>query len=358
MKKIILFALIFLFCINSAGCNTKELEERSFPLAIGIDKAGHGCMVDFYFPKLKDVADENAKPKESESFRVTADSYYEAWKTYEANSENSLDYNHLKVLVFGMDFLEDEQMVKDFLEFAINQENFARNTLVFVASGRAGELLALNDNLDLPIGTFLEKVMTNSDVYKEKKLMTLGDLYNEYYNQSEVLFVPVLSDNGGLPAISEYYLLKDFKPVGTLDPSVGGIGMLIDNAWNQFSLVLDNGEMIKLEHPNCTFVITEEDNLPFVTVKLKSEAKVLNRRFSNEEERKEMQKAVNEEMKRMLLDTLNGVQEDSEIDLTASYEKLGGYNRSLYQKYVDKKEIYDANVRYAVEPKIILVNNE
>ena len=355
-KTIALFVLVFLFCISSSGCNTKELEERSFPLAIGIDKAGNGCMVDFYFPKLKEVADENAKASETQFFRVTADSYYEAWKTYEADSENSLDYNHLKVLVFGMDFFEDERMLSEFLEFAMNQENFARNTLVFVASGRAGEVLALNEGLDLPVGTFLEEMMTNSDIYKEKKLITLGDLYNEYYNQSQVMLIPVLSDNGGIPAISEYYLLRNFKPIGTMAQSVSAIGMLLNNAWNQFSLTLENGEMISLDHPVCEFKITQDENLPLVTIKLKCEAKLLNRRFTTEKERMWLQGAVNKEMQEMILDTLEGIQKDSKTDLTGSYERLGGYNRELYQKYVDKKEIYDANVDYAVESEITLVD--
>ena len=355
IKKGILLVLLLLFSMGSSGCNTKELEERSFPLAIGIDKAGKGCVVDFYFPSLKEVADENAKPFETESFRVVADSYYEAWKTYEADSDSSLDYNHLKVLVFGMDFFEDERCLKEFLEFSINQENFARNTLVFVASDRAGEILALNGGLDMPIGTFLEKVMTNSEVYKEKKLITLGDLYNEYYNQSEVLLIPVLSDNGGIPAITEYYLLRNFKPVGTMDQATGAIGMLLNNAWNEFSVVLEHGEMIRIDHPSCEFEITKEDNLPLVTVKISGEARLLNRSFSGEKERIKLEKAVNKEMEQLLLDTLNGVQEDSKTDLTGSYEKLGGYNRLLYQSYVDKKEIYDACVDYSVEAAITLV---
>lgn len=357
-KKGILLILLLLFSICSSGCNTRELEERSFPLAIGIDKAGKGCMVDFYFPSLKEVADENAKLSETESFRVAADSYYEAWKTYEADSDSSLDYNHLKVLVFGIDFFEDERCLKEFLEFSINQENFARNTLVFVASDRAGEILALNGKLDVPVGTFLERVMTNSEVYKEKKLITLGDLYNAYYNKSEVLLLPVLSDNGGIPAITEYYLRKDFKTVGTMDQATGAIGMLLDNAWKEFSVTLEHGEMIRIDHPVCEFEITKEDNLPLVTVKLKGEARILNRNFRDEKEWINLEKAVNKEMTQLLLDTLNGVQEDSKTDLTGSYEKLGGYNRSLYRSYVDKKEIYDACVDYSVESMITLVDTK
>ena len=168
----------------------------------------------------------------------------------------------------------------------------------------------------------------------------------------------MLSDNGGIPAITEYYLRKDFKTVGTMDQATGAIGMLLDNAWKEFSVTLEHGEMIRIDHPVCEFEITKEDNLPLVTVKLKGEARILNRNVSDEKERINLEKAVNKEMTQLLLDTLNGVQEDSKTDLTGSYEKLGGYNRSLYRSYVDKKEIYDACVDYSVESMITLVDTK
>ena len=155
IKRYLCIAFLLSAALPLAGCNTRELEDRSFPLAIGIDETGSGCSVAFYFPQLSEIADEKAKSDEGESFRVVADSYYEAWQTYEADSENSLDYNHLKVLVFGMDFLENENALEQFLEFAVSQENFARNTLVFVASPDASDILSLNGGLNEPVGTFL-----------------------------------------------------------------------------------------------------------------------------------------------------------------------------------------------------------
>ena len=153
IKRYLCIAFLLSAALPLAGCNTRELEDRSFPLAIGIDEAGSGCSVAFYFPQLSEIADEKAKSDEGESFRVVADSYYEAWQTYEADSENSLDYNHLKVLVFGMDFLENENALEQFLEFAVSQENFARNTLVFVASPDASDILSLNGGLHEPVAT-------------------------------------------------------------------------------------------------------------------------------------------------------------------------------------------------------------
>lgn len=325
-------------------------------MAIGLDKTGSSCRVDFYFPKLAEVADENAKASEGDSFRVTADSYYEAWKTYEADSENSLDYNHLKVLVLGMDFLEDEKMLGDFLKFSMSQETFARNTLVFVASPDASEVLALNDGLDTPIGTFLEEMAANSNDYKTSAFPTLGDLYNEYYNRDELLFLPVLNDNGGVPVISEYYLLKDFKPAGTLEQQISLEGMLVQNKLKEFSIKPNNDDVIKLTSPRCSYEITEADGNPLVTVTVKSEAVLMNRNYESSEERSRMQQEVNELLGQMLLETLQGVQREGGTDLTESYGKLGGYDRELYMDYADKKEIYDRRVNYVVKTDITLVD--
>ena len=63
MKKIkrnLCAAFLLLAALPLAGCNTRELEDRSFPLAIGFDESGSGCSVAFYFPQLSEIADEKA----------------------------------------------------------------------------------------------------------------------------------------------------------------------------------------------------------------------------------------------------------------------------------------------------------
>lgn len=358
IKRGLYISVIVLACICLSGCSTRELEERSFPLAIGLDKAGSGCRVDFYFPQLSEVADENAKSKNEDAFRVTADSYYEAWQTYEADSENSLDYNHLKVLVLGMDFLEDEDALADFLEFAISQENFSRNTLVFAANPNASKILALNDGLDKPIGTFLEEMAANSTLYKARTMPTLGDLYNENYNRNTIIFLPILDNNGGMPVISEYCVLRNFRPVGTLSMQEALEGLLIQNKLKEFSMKLDEGKILKLNAPECSYEITEKRGKPQVSLAVKSEAVWMNGKYADTEERETMQQEANKKITEMLQETLYGARDEKGVDLTGSYEKLGGYDRELYQSYVDKKDQYDAILEYTVKTDITLVDTK
>lgn len=358
LKKGISLLLLLSASLMFGGCTTRELENRSFPLAIGIDQAGSGCRVDFYFPQLSEVADEKAKSNEGESFRVTADSYYEAWQTYEADSENSLDYNHLKVLVFGMDFLEDENALCTFLEFAVSQENFARNTLVFAASPDASEVLSLNGGLNEPVGTFLEDMVTGSTVYQTRSMPTLGDLYNEYYNHNSVLFLPVLSENGGIPAISEFYVFRDFKPVGTLDMQDALIGLLAENKLKSFSMKLSGGEIIKLNTPKCSYEIGQRRGKPQLTLTVKSEAMLMSGRCEDAVQQTRMQDEVNEELAGILTETLGGVRDEKGVDLSESYLKLGGADRELYHLYADDKTHYDAALDYEVKTNITLVDTK
>lgn len=361
MKKIkrnLCAAFLLLAALPLAGCNTRELEDRSFPLAIGIDETGSGCSVAFYFPQLSEIADEKAKSDEGESFRVVADSYYEAWQTYEADSENSLDYNHLKVLVFGMDFLENENTLEQFLEFAVSQENFARNTLVFVASPDASDILSLNGGLNEPVGTFLEDMVTGSTVYKTHAMPTLGDLYNEYYNRNSVLFLPVLSENGGIPAISEFYVFRDFKPVGTLDMQDALVGLLAENKLRSFSVKLSGGEIIKLNAPDCSYEITTYRGKPQLILTVKSEAALMNGMCADSEKREELEAQTNRKLTEVLKETLCAAQDEKGVDLADSFRKLGGSDRSLYDRYAGDKTHYDAVINYEVKSEVTLVDTK
>mgnify|MGYP004568738149 FL=1 len=358
IKRYLCIAFLLSAALPLAGCNTRELEDRSFPLAIGIDETGSGCSVAFYFPQLSEIADEKAKSDEGESFRVVADSYYEAWQTYEADSENSLDYNHLKVLVFGMDFLENENALEQFLEFAVSQENFARNTLVFVASPDASDILSLNGGLNEPVGTFLEDMVTGSTVYKTHAMPTLGDLYNEYYNRNSVLFLPVLSENGGIPAILEFYVFRDFKPVGTLDMQDALVGLLAENKLRSFSVKLSGGEIIKLDAPDCSYEITTYRGKPQLILTVKSEVALMNGMCADSEKREELEAQTNRKLTEVLKETLCAAQDEKGVDLADSFRKLGGSNRSLYDRYAGDKTHYDAVINYEVKSEVTLVDTK
>ena len=52
--------------------------------------------------------------------------------------------------------------------------------------------------------------------YKLKDTVTLGDLINDKANEEQLLFIPVLKENGGLPVIRGYYAMTGGVPKGEI----------------------------------------------------------------------------------------------------------------------------------------------
>ena len=59
------------------------------------------------------------------------------------------------------------------------QELMARNTYLFVTDLKMEHLFGLDQNLEKPLGTYLEELLESDEDYKDKRIMTLGRLYDE-----------------------------------------------------------------------------------------------------------------------------------------------------------------------------------
>ena len=95
------------------------------------------------------------------------------------NSSKSIDFSHNKALILSEEFLKDEEKLQKFLEYAKTQELMARNTYLFVTDLKMEHLFGLDQNLEKPLGTYLEELLESDEDYKDKRIMTLGRLYDE-----------------------------------------------------------------------------------------------------------------------------------------------------------------------------------
>ena len=57
-KKRKMFFMLMVLSLLLCGCGDHELENRSFPLAVGLESEKQGCRVVFNFPVLSEVANE------------------------------------------------------------------------------------------------------------------------------------------------------------------------------------------------------------------------------------------------------------------------------------------------------------
>lgn len=170
-------------CMLLTGCSTTELEERCFPMIVTVGYDDGRVTYGIGFPKEgEDGQGERSIAKEG--------SFPEAKKTYEKRLNKDADYNHLKVLALGIDFLEKETVYEEMLENLAQTEAFPRNTYVCVVE-EVEDLYEMEKTIANDLGTYMEEYLKKQGE-KNDRLLTLGDLMDEKENQEMVLYLPYM----------------------------------------------------------------------------------------------------------------------------------------------------------------------
>lgn len=354
-----------------SGCSTTELENRNFPLAMGVDEKEDSCLITYKFQNLSAIANEKAKGSGGTDFYIEDKDFFTGISKYANETNKILDYNHLKVLILSEDFVEDDQALSDFLQVCGKEELIARNTLLFFAED-AAEILALDKNLDTAIGSYLEELIESREDYKLKDAVTLGDFYNDRANREQLLLVPVLTEQGGLPVIRNYYAISGGIPKGEISINEAVLSYLSQGKLEKLAFTLEDGTAVSVNRISAQGEFSRgngvlyHNRIRLETVVEKSNVAGRARTSGGNgmAERNEMRGRSEAELKReikerlleQLKQTAQNLRAAPEIDITNSFYKLGMYDREKYQEYREHFEEYVENVKYVFEVEVILVN--
>lgn len=354
IKYIALPVLVILPVIFSSGCGTKELEDRSFPLTIGIDKEPEGLVLSYELPDLAKSDREKIPGGATMSFSIEAGAYYEAQKAYENNTNKVLDYNHLKAIVISRKFLAESESLKEFLSWLEKEEVVARNTSLFAAEDQAAEMLNLTEETGGSVGKYLEQMLKTQKDFKESKIVTIGDLMNQWHNRNEILLIPVLADHGGLPSITEYAVIDAFSYKGNVSVEEAMQSFLCQGQLESFLYTLESGEVVEIQDMKTETAFTIEGENTVVTVEMTGKGKV--KKVGEEASLEgQIRKRLNRQLEHDLIQTAAEWQKEPGVDITNSFIKLGGYDRELYQKYCQDYEGYleQLVIDFQVDLKIV-----
>lgn len=196
---------IFLMMTLLSACSSLELEEREFPLAVGLDTRDGQKIVTLGFQNLEKSGDEKSKDTKKKEQNQGGESWEETFENSNAEYSKTMDYNHVKALIISKDILTDSQAVDDLMQFLEEKEIFARNTLLFTCEMSVEELMGAEQKLDTSMGNYLEQMMESNKKDQSQKLVTLGNLQNEYDNRTEKVAIPVITMEQEQPKIDHYY---------------------------------------------------------------------------------------------------------------------------------------------------------
>ena len=166
----------------SVGCSEAELEEREFPMLVGVGQEDR--KVSFQV----DLSEGEEKGKLSTAVKKT--SFKKCIETYEERLSKQADYNHLKVLVMEEDLIQKKKSYYEMLDYLAENETFPRNTYVCVVDD-LDDLFELGESLSSDFGAYLEEYIRKHEENKSH-ILTLGDLIDERKNETMIVYIPYL----------------------------------------------------------------------------------------------------------------------------------------------------------------------
>lgn len=361
-----------------SGCATTELEQRSFPLAVGIDLQreenkedeekeevfekqegqSRGLVVSFDFPDLAQISEKGKTVDTAMGLSLEGADMYHVEKSYENNTNRLLDYNHMKAVVLGKNIFSDRIQLRALLSAWEQREASARNTSLFVGDSSASEILSLTEETEGSMGTYLEEMLESQKDFKQNKIATVGSLMNQWHNQNELLLIPVLEEKGNRPVINGYAAVSNFNYQGILTVEDAMRAFFSQGLLQKFICEPTKNLVVEISDIHVKKSIKQEGELPVVTVSVTGKGRMKSGEVNSVSQQWRLEKKIEQQLTADLAGTGEKLQEKYGIDMTNSYISLGALNRRLYRIYQNLPEEYNREVQQVFQVDISMLNRE
>lgn len=353
-KSAVCCLILFVPLLFLSGCSTNELENRKFPLAMGIDKEEDSCLISYKFQDLSAVANENADSPSGTDFFIKDRDFFTGINKYANNTNKIMDYNHMKTLILSEDFVEDEESLFYFMQVCGKESLIARNTLLFFADD-AAEILKLDENLDTAIGSYLEEMLDSREDYKLKDTVTLGDLFNDMENKEQLLLVPVLAQEGGLPVIRSYYAVSGGRPKGEIGIHEAVLSYLSQGKLKKLAFTMEDGTPVSVDRISWKGKFKKGAELVYRN-EISLEVIVEQQMETGSAGGEKLKKKIGSMFEKQLKKSAESLLEVPRIDLTNCFYRLGMSSSQRYEQYKDNRSRFLDALSYEFAVDVILLN--
>ena len=262
-------------------------------------------------------------------------------KAYENNTNHLLDYNHLKAVVLGESVLADGERLRALLLAWEQKGASIRNTSLFIGSGSAAKILSLTQETEGSVGKYLEGMLESQKDFKQDKIVTVGDLMNQWHNQDELLLIPVLTEEGERPLVTKYAVLENFSYKGMVTAQDAMKAFLAQGLLRSFICEPGGGEVAEISHIKAKKEVVMEDGAPKVVVEIGGKGRLLAGQADSAAERLRLEQKIEGQLEEELRAAAERLREEYGADMADSYISLGRRSRELYRKYQGRPDAYD-----------------
>lgn len=216
-KRTVVNGILLVLCLAGTmqltGCGATELEDRCFPMMAAVDKNDTQILFSYGFPELSQKENTDLAEAKVNAAMSSGANFAEALHEYEGQLSKAADCNHMKVLVIGQQFAEDEAHFTEMLSYLREKELYPRNTYVCFTD-TADDLYAIEENLPEDLGSYIEAYLQNHESEKQIRLLNLGILLDEQLNQRQVLQFPYLTVRDQAMVWESNYVIDHGEPAG------------------------------------------------------------------------------------------------------------------------------------------------
>lgn len=354
VRLLILEVILLISVCSLTGCKTTELEDRCFPMLAAVEQSRTDGQIDvsYLYQPLDKVSDKATGQAGIDTFVVGANDFYKAWHNYENGLNKVVDYNHLKIILLGTQMLENTEQMSEMLEVLEKEENFPRNTYVCVTD-KVSEMLKLQESLPSNLGTYLEELLENNEYVDANGLPTLGNLFEEKVNHLETLYLPFFSVEEELPVQEGFYCMRRGEPVKQVSTEAAYLSFLESKNLKQAVVELEDGSFLKLSAFQTDYDLSTQGR---VTVRISCEGKM---NFGAVDANDSISRYVSD----YFTDIAGKELEQSGIDVSNCYKKIGGYNREWYMAWKEQLEtgsnkgmLFESNLTIVYQVEVVMTS--
>lgn len=166
--KIYLVMMLIVFCIQ--GCGKKQdVEDQSFVLAMGFERISpKKVLVRYSYADFDKVQSDSGTKVPSRSITILARSLKDANKKWNQYRSQSLNFGHLKVVIFG-NGKKDPKIIREL----VDEPQIAKSVYILKTDQNLSDIFKKEEKLSISFGEYLSKKLEMTD----SKNLTLGSIY-------------------------------------------------------------------------------------------------------------------------------------------------------------------------------------
>ncbi|QUI21398.1 Ger(x)C family spore germination protein [Vallitalea pronyensis] len=336
-------SIIILLCgLLLTGCWDKvEMNDRAYVISLALDDLGDLLEVTYTIPNLPVITSQGGG--EATKFVKTTKSrtLVEANRNFGKKSNLRLNFDHAKVVIFGKDFLEDDQNLRKVLDHFDRNPEYSKALLLLATKASGKSLLESVPNGEETTGIYLSQVfVNNSQETITAKTIELSDFITEMHSNDGNGVMPniVFQDNEVI--VKGLAVIKDYGLTGWMEEEhVTPYGWVLGKGRHSVVVADMEGVLVPYKiselHTNMRFSL--EDGLLTIRIHIKSEGDVAEFIFEDHDKLfrntyiDELEQAIAEQMVSQVDDLMDVLQDDYGIDIIGASNQLKMENREIWR---------------------------